>query len=976
VYKKRIVQIFVLLFIVFSSFRAFAADSNQDYSRTYKLYMDLGKKAIDYKEYENAYEFFKYASIVEPESQEPIQYLNIIKRLLEGNVEADRKPVSKEATSNEQEGTIEDQLGDFSRTKKAAVSEALDAIEYEFYDDTKENDKLRQGISNGEGEISVEKELPDGKRIVELPDEVKKKKKAVVEKTNGIFGFAEPLYLNEEVENSQPNTTIRLELNQSIIIEGESIKRLLAITPGFIEAEIVGQDRIKVSAIRIGSTYLHIWDQNKRWTFNIEVIFPIRKDSIRSKEDQEEEKGDPFKFAYSADWISYYDGNSIRSLERNHLNYIQWAGIYGDTPYGKMDTSATFNMFDESTEVTGYGVGLTNGKIGNFKDFTIRGFDTSKEFSELTLPGKSFRGFILDSYAFDHRVAYSYMHGRDRSTFSRVSAGILEKQESFLEGFKATLFPDQENNVSFNFARGYGTARSEQLKDRVFSVQGQRRIKDVMVNTELAYDEMNIASLYNVNYTKDKFSLNAKLRNIDKDFTTITGYAGGRGEIGGTLSTRIQLDNSSVASYLDLYEDRYLSNPNKPDALNFDFNTSVDTSLSKTDRIINSIYYVNTRGEIFPREDLRLVSNYTKQIPVWSGRQLTASLRGGYQRSRHEFSTSSEYDSLYLSSGLSLMLFKGFRYYMNYQYNIVKEKSTGEMDAPTVFNAGLNYSRLLFNSISGQASLSYRNEEKTEGNNSFLAGTDSLVGSLGLTYSPSDDVELFVDGSLSNTWAENNNNSAFNDASIRVGVRTSWDSPFFWNPKGIVTGLVYKDINGNQQQDSDEAGIAGVGVKVGKQTVFTNTAGFYETKIRAQKVLVGIDINTIPEGFVFSTKAFEKVEIIPRKRQKVDFGLTAQSGIYGVVYCDKNGNSKPDEGDEFVARAKIILDDDNEIYSDHEGTFFFRNILPGKHDIHIDMNSLPIKYLPTIQLKKNIDLSEGTTYVFHVPLKKTGKKEE
>ncbi|MBU1996914.1 MAG: pilus assembly protein N-terminal domain-containing protein, partial [Candidatus Omnitrophica bacterium] len=451
--------------------------------------MELGKKAIDYKEYENAYEFFKYASIVEPESQEPSQYLNLLKRLREGNVEGDRKVVSKEGVSNEQEGTVEDKLGDFSRTRDAAVREALDVIEDEFYSDSKDNDRLMQGTAR---DISVKKALPVGKRIVKLPDEVKKKKSVVIEKTNGIFGFAEPLYLNAEVENSQPNTRIRLELNQSLIIEGESIKRLLAITPGVIESEIVGQDQIKVSAIRIGSTYLHIWDQNKRWTFNVEIIFPIRKSSIKSQEDQEEEKGEPFKFAYSADWTSYYDGNSIRSLERNHLNYIQWAGIYGETPYGKMDASATFNMFDQSTEVTGYGVGLTNGKIGNFKDFTIRGFDTSKEFSDLTLPGKSFRGFILDAYAFDHRVAYSYMHGRDKSTFSRVSAGILEKQESFLEGFKMTLFPDQENNVSFNFARGYGIARSEQLKDRVFSVQGQRRIKDVMFDMEVAYDEMNI----------------------------------------------------------------------------------------------------------------------------------------------------------------------------------------------------------------------------------------------------------------------------------------------------------------------------------------------------------------------------------------------------------------------------------------------------------------------------------------------------
>lgn len=962
-YKKSIVLFLAFIYIAILPFKSFATNFDIGNSRTYELYMELGKKAIDYKEYENAYEFFRYASIVAPEAQEPNHYLNLIKRLQEGRTEGSIKDNDLDV-----EGKI-------SENRDDVISETLDAFESKVNKDIENKIPVEESLKSRQI-MSDNKKIPAVKKEVEASEGSYQKKKVVIEKNKGSFGFAEPLYLNDEVEKSQPNTIIRLELKKSLIIEGENIKRFLAITPGFLEVELIGQDKIKVSAVRIGSTYLHIWDQNKRWTFNVEVIFPISKSLTKSKEDQEEERGEPFKFAYSADWTSYYNGNTIKGLERNHLNYIQWAGIYGETPYGDLDASATFNMFDQSTEVTGYGVGLTDGKIGNFKDFTIRGFDTSKEFSELTLPGKSFRGFILDAYAFDHRVAYSYVHGRDRSTFSRVSAGVLEKQESFIEGLKMTIFPEQENNFSFNFARGYGSARSEELKERVFSVQGQRRIKGVMFATEVAYDEKNMSTVSNATYEKEKFSINAKLRNIDKDFTTITGYAGGRGEIGGTVSMSNQFDTSAVNSYLDIYSSRYLSNPDKPDALNYDFNVSVDTPFSKTDRMINSIYYVNTRGEAFPREDLRLVSNYTKQVPIWNGRQLAVSLRGGYQRSRHEFTTSSEYDNLSLSSGLSLILFKGFRYYMNYKYNIVKGKSTGEMDFPSVFSAGLNYGRSIFDSLSLQSSLSYRNEENTEGQNSFLAGTDSLIGSLGLTYTPKPDVEVFVDGSLSNTWAENNDNTAFNDATIRVGLRTSWDSPIFWNPKGIVRGLVYKDINGNQQQDEGEAGIAGVGVKVGKQTVLTNAAGFYETKIRAKKVLVGIDINTIPDGFVFSTKAFEKVEIIPRKRQKVDFGLTAQSGIYGVVFYDKNGNEKPDEGDEFISRTRIILDDDNEIYSDHEGTFFFRNILPGEHEIRIDLNSLPITYLPTITLKKTIDLAEATTYVFYVPLKKVEKKSE
>ena len=46
----------------------------------------------------------------------------------------------------------------------------------------------------------------------------------------------------------------------------------------------------------------------------------------------------------------------------------------------------------------------------------------------------------------------------------------------------------------------------------------------------------------------------------------------------------------------------------------------------------------------------------------------------------------------------------------------------------------------------------------------------------------------------------------------------------------------------------------------------------------------------------------------------------------------------------------------------------------------VRVNSLPIEYLPQIKLKNELEIAEGTTYVFHVPLKlnsdKTGAGKE
>src|SRR6185295_11438313 len=116
-------------------------------------------------------------------------------------------------------------------------------------------------------------------------------------------------------------------------------------------------------------------------------------------------------------WSAFYIGNNPKNLHRTSLAYTQFVGTYGGTPYGDFDASANFFKFAESTENTGRAIGLTNGKIGPFKDFTIRGYDTYSRFSDLTLPGRYFRGGLIDAYAFSHGIRYTYLRGQDRANF-------------------------------------------------------------------------------------------------------------------------------------------------------------------------------------------------------------------------------------------------------------------------------------------------------------------------------------------------------------------------------------------------------------------------------------------------------------------------------------------------------------------------------------------------------------------------------
>jgi hypothetical protein len=235
-------------------------------------------------------------------------------------------------------------------------------------------------------------------------------------------------------------------------------------------------------------------------------------------------------------------------------------------------------------------------------------------------------------------------------------------------------------------------------------------------------------------------------------------------------------------------------------------------------------------------------------------------------------------------------------------------------------------------------------------------------------------MEFFFDSRVRNVWAENADRDALNEVDVRAGLRTSWDTFFRWSPKGTIFGTVFKDFNANSIKDKGEPGIEGIKIKVGKKTVVTNSIGDYYSFVRAKKIKVSLDSDSIPRGYVLSTILSKDIVIEHKKTAVVDFGLTSRSGIYGVVYYDKNENNELDPDDILIPKARVALDEKLVVESSYDGSYFFENITPGKHSIKLEINSLPIEYLPLIKLVNEVDVEEGTTYVFHVPLTKKTKK--
>jgi hypothetical protein len=153
-----------------------------------------------------------------------------------------------------------------------------------------------------------------------------------------------------------------------------------------------------------------------------------------------------------------------------------------------------------------------------------------------------------------------------------------------------------------------------------------------------------------------------------------------------------------------------------------------------------------------------------------------------------------------------------------------------------------------------------------------------------------------------------------------------------------------------------------------KKTVKTNKFGWYFTKVAAKKIIVDLDAASLPAGYFISTADIHQIDIDQFKTQYASFGVTSQTALRGLVFVDTNNNRLYDSNEDLVGGAKIILDGEMTRTTDHQGGYSFSNIMPGEHDISIDVNSLPLQYLPKIKVKAKIILKEGATLNYLIPL--------
>lgn len=764
----------------------------------------------------------------------------------------------------------------------------------------------------------------------------------------------ERLILDERILATQPETRLEIELTKSMVISGKRILRWLITDEDIISVERTSSDEIKITGKNFGTTHFHIWDKQRRWTFLIQTVSP-KPVGLTLEEELRlaEERAITFKLRYGLDWHSYEQGRRLETLDRRFYSYAHFLRLDGQTPYGDLDSVINVRRLKTSTDLIYLTLGLTKGKFGPFEDFHLRGFDYSPGFSNLSFGRPTLRGALLESPIFNKKVDYSVFWGREGGgRYGGLSPGLPKTKDSFLSGLNLDYTPSKKAKYSFSIIRGWGRDRQDYLNEYSYNLDIDWHLNNFDFGYEIGFDSETFGHLLSTTFSIPKLKLTAEFRNIDKDFLSIIGFGWRRGEIGGlfTLSSA-PAKNLHISSKLDIFRDRLYPAPENPQRYNTDFNFDAIwainplTSLRLDYSISNQLGRISQYRSQMQGIGISRVFNWIRRINTY--------LNYRHTESKH--------------FGLPSLN------YLNKELNWLEERYAATRTRPHVLETGLDwYGRILKGPFYGNFRLLYRDEEDTVSALSFLSGEDYLEGYSEISYRPHPNREFYVSGRLRNVWQDNPNVRKRMEVDFRAGLRYFWDTGIRWESIGEIEGFCFKDVNSDGIMQSDEIGLEGIKFWLGKDKFcITDNKGYYRFKgVKARKAYVNIDTTGIPPGFVLTVPATQQASITHSKKARLNFGITSRSEIYGFVFEDKDGDGKFDPTDLGIKDVVLILEDGSKAITDARGQYFFRKATPGKHTLTLDMNTLPLVYLPTVPILKDIELFEGTSYIYNIPLKR------
>ncbi|MDD4954371.1 MAG: pilus assembly protein N-terminal domain-containing protein, partial [Candidatus Omnitrophica bacterium] len=841
---KKILRLFLISVFLHSSIMPVQAELLAP-----KYLCETGAKFYQQGKYDEALKQFRKALIVSPDYQPALKYIRMLQgedTVASGQKIASRRPIYRPAS-----GAMRDYLELFE-------------LEEEMIRDRQRESSAGMVYPVSLPAVSAE---PQQMRVIWL-DKIR----------------------NKELEH------IEMEQGDNIVILGKNISRFLVTEPRVMEVEKKGPDELLLTAKQLGYTYVHIWDDGGRATGEFLVLFPKPREAMNYEEQlrRQIEKARNFKLRYSLDWYSYETGRRMDTLRRSTYSWAHNLRLNGETPYGNLDSALTIRTLTGSTDLTYATIGITDGKLGPFKGFELRGLDYNIPFSNLALSGTSLRGGILKSPAFNNKLDYTAFWGREGGgRYGDLSPGLVKTRNSFLDGFNLNYSPQKWQNYKFTLAHGWGRDRDNLLNRYDYDLSGDWIFDKWGMGYEIANDSERFAHIFRTRYTKPKaVNFNLELRNIDRNFHSITSSGWRAGEIGGLISLGSSLtDKLALSSSLDVYRDRLYPALDNPKRLNEDFNFNLNYQADLNTSVTLNYILQNDLGRLSQYRYQSPSIGISKKIKFF--KDISTYVYYYHQRSQNYASPAADYINERANLGLRFSLIGQLYYYLRREMNWVDEVYYGTHSKPSAWETGLDYSNQLGKSpFYLDFRFTYRDEKDTVSNLTFLSGEDYIEGYSQLTYRPSDNTEFYGSCRVRNVWADNPIVAKRIEANFNAGMRYFWDTGVHWDAIGDIDGYVFKDYNSDGLRQRDEPPVEGVKLWLSKdRSAVSDIFGYYRFKgVRARKAYVALDSTTLPPGFTLTVPAMQEVAIAHHRSARVDFGIISRSDIFGVLFEDIDGN--------------------------------------------------------------------------------------
>lgn len=796
-------------------------------------------------------------------------------------------------------------------------------------------------------------------------------KSRIDEKMPGYYFLNDP-----RLSMQQP---IQIEENKHIIVRGSNIQRFLIVQPDLLYAEKLNDQDLSVMAKNIGPSSIIIWDDNGRTVIECTGIMPISDTpTLEEVMRKEEEHSGNFKLRYNLDWYSYASGRRLSTVERSgSYSWIHNLRMDGATPYGLLDSAVTVRSLNTTTDMTYITAGLTNGQLGDFKGFNLRAGDYNPYFNNLAISGINLRGVYFNSPAFDKKLDYTVFWGRENGgRYGTLSTDNYKSLHSFVGGFNMSLSPLSWQNYKFSVAHGWGRDRQSYLSDYVYDFISSWHFKNSGLSYEVASDTKNLAQLFTSRYAGDNFNVDLQLRDVDKKFVSINSTGWRQGQLGALLNLNYRpTDKLTFTQRIDVYRDRLYPAEDNPNRFNEDLDTTLTYKLDPLTTLEATYTLQNALGTL---SQSRYQSPGVGVNKVFSilGKEVSAYARYSHQDNQNFSAPSLDYLNEKIYGGFRFNIAGALYYYFNRELNWLTERYTGNHNRPNVTETGLDwYDRFWSSPFWGSLRFTYRDEERANSPLSFLSGEDYIEGYGELSFRPADGQELYASCRVRNVWKENPSAISRVEASFNVGMKLLWDTGLRWDAVSAIQGYVFKDYNSDGLRERDEPPLSGIKVWLGKkESQVTDEFGYFKfPKARGKSAYVTLDTATLPSGYMLTVPVTQEIPIINGSISKVYFGTTSRSEIRGMVFEDLNEDGDYSVGEKGVSGVSISLDGIKSAVTDMDGRYIFPQAQSGEHELIVDLNTIPVYYLPSVALKKKFPLYEGESSVWNIPLRKIQK---